>query len=74
MCKIQCNHYMAENFTLKSEFEVNLQWKRQKSIKFKILPLFSKKLFNLWSNQFLHNIKVVDLEKLNNFHVGHFFI
>jgi len=29
---------------------------------------------NLWSNKFLHNIKVVDLEKMNNFHVGHFFI
>ena len=28
----------------------------------------------LWSSEFLHNMKVVGLKKLNNFHFGHFFI
>ena len=27
-----------------------------------------------WSSENLHNMKVVDLEKLHNFHFGHFFI
>jgi len=28
----------------------------------------------LWSSACLHNMKVVDLKKLNNFYIGHFFI
>ena len=35
---------------------------------------FWKYLQILWYSENLHNMKVVDLEKLNNFHVGHFFI
>jgi len=33
---------LAGNFIFQSKFEVNLQWKRQKSIKFKIPSMFSK--------------------------------
>ena len=42
------------------------------------LCLFINKSFdgfqNLWSSEFLHNMKVVGLEKLSNFHVEYFFI
>ena len=42
LCKIHYNHYMVGNFTFQSEIKVNLLWKRRKSIKFKILSMFSK--------------------------------
>ena len=35
---------------------------------------FWKYFKTLWSSENLHNMKVVDLEKLNNFYFGHFFI
>ena len=59
-------------------FSLSLKWNYLEKEK---NPLNSKSFLCVQNNSsifcqinFLHNIKVVDLEKLNNFHVGNFFL